>query len=348
MILFIVLACLICFLFFNNVIWNWDSEEGEINIKAFQTLLQGVSPYSKIYPTEYGWAKGTATPYSYFPITLMYYGLFSVFPTSPISAVPNFSNLKVGTMLVTVFAAILLLKTFKDLGHESFGRFLAILYLLVFGFTWGGIDYVHTFAGFFIILTTYFLATGKNQLSMVFAGFTALTQPIGTLFSIFVMVHIIRKTKPRFLNWKNMIALAPSAVILLAFIFWDYQSFMSSVFGWWTGTQGSSAGTFFGTTSIANLTYFLTPIIEMVGATRFFITKISFMLIFGTVLSLKYTKTIIRTLFSSAIFIVTWLFFVNSGISVMYLQEAIVTSFLFIGFLMINRQNASQEPVDAA
>ena len=346
MILFIVLACLICFLYFNNVIWNWGSEEGEINIKAFQTLLQGVSPYSKIYTMEYGWAKGTATPYSYFPVTLLYYGLFSVFPTSPISAVPNFSNLKVGTMLVTVFAAILLLKTFKELNHESFGRFLSILYILVFGFAWGGIDYIHTFAGFFIILTAYFLATGKNQLSLASAGFTALTQPIGTLFSMFVIVHIIRKTKPKFFNWKNIAALAPSAIILLTFFLWDWQSFINSIFGWWTGTQGGIAGTYFGTTSVANLTYFFNPIIEMIGARTFFITKITLMLLLGMVLSLKYTKTITKTIFSAAVFILTWLFLVNSWISVMYLQEAIVTSFLLIGFLVINSQNASRKPVE--
>lgn len=342
MILFLILACLVCFLYFNNVIWNWGSEEGEISIKAFQTFLQGVSPYSKIYPMEYGWAQGTATPYSYFPTTLFYYGLFSVLPTSPISAVPHFSNLKAGTMIVTMFAAILLLKTFKELGHESFGRFLSILYILVFGFAWGGSDYIHTLAGFFIILTTYFLATGKNKLSLATTGFTALTQPIGTLFAIFVIVHIIRKTKSKILNWKNMVALAPSAIILTIFFFWDWPSFLNSVFGWWTGTHGSIAGTYYGSTSVANLTYFLSPVIEAIGAKTFFIIKMVLMVLLAMVLFSRYTQTITKTLFAAALFIFTWLFCVNSWISVMYLQEAIVTSFLLIGFLVIKSQASSK------
>lgn len=334
MILFLLLACLICFLYFNNIIWNWGSEEGEVNIKAFQTLLQGTSPYSKLYPMEYSWAKGITIPYSYFPVTLLYYGLFSVLPTSPISAVPNFSNLKVGTMLATVAAAILLLKTFKELNNESLGRFFSILYLFLFGFVWGGLDYIHSLTVFFIILTTYFLATGKNHLSLASAGLTALTQPLGTLFSIFIIVYIVRKMRSKIFNWKNIIALAPSITILLTFFFWDWQSFMNNVFGWWSGSHGNIAGTYYGSSSVANLTYFLGPVIDAIGARTFFIIKIIVMLLLGIFLSLKYTQTIPKTLFSATIFISTWIFFVNSWISVMYLQEAIVTSLLLIGFLM--------------
>ncbi len=347
MILFLILTCLICYLYFNNVIWNWGSEEGEISIKAFQTMLQGVSPYGKVYTMEYGWAAGTATPYSYFPTTILYYGLASVLPISPISVEPNFSNLKAATMLVTVLAAVLLLKTFKDLGQESFGRFLSLLYIFVFGFAWGGSDYIHTFAGFFIVLTTYFLARGKNQIALASAGFAALTQPIGTLFSIFVIVHVFRKTKPRFLNWKNIAVLMPSAILLLTFVIWDIQGFVYSIFGWWSGTLGGTAATFFGTTSIANFTYFFSPIIEAIGPRTFFISKITLMVLLGIALSLKYTKTITRTIFSSAVYIFAWLFFVNNGISVMYLQEAIVTSILLTGFLVIRSQNTSKKSVEA-
>ena len=193
-------------------------------------------------------------------------------------------------MIASVFTAILLLKTFKELKNESVGRFLSLLYILLFGFVWGGGDSIHLLTVFFITITVYFLATGKNLLSLVFAGFTALTQPIGTLFSIFVIVHITRKTKPPFFNWKNIAALAPSAILLFTFIFWDYQGFVNSIFGWWTGTQGSIAGTYFGTSSIANLTYFFNPIIEIIGARTFFITKISLMLLLGIVLSLKILK----------------------------------------------------------
>lgn len=346
MILFLVLACLICFLYFSNVIWNWGSEEGEVNIKAFQTLLQGTSPYSKLYLMEYSWAKGTVTPYSYFPVTLLYYGLFSTFPTSPVSAFPSFSGLKVGTMLATVVAAILLLKTFKELKNESFGRFLFILYIFLFGFAWGGLDYIHSFAGFLIILTVYFLATGKNQLSLASAGFTALTQPIGTLFGIFVIAHIIRKTKSKVFAWKSVMALAPSVVIFSAFFFWDWQGFTKNIFGWWSGSYGNAAGTYFGSSSVASFTYFLSPAIEMVGSRTFLVAKILAMLILGIFLLLKYTQTIPRTLFSATVFIATWLFFVNSWISIMYLQELIITSLLLLGFLAISGRVTSRKPAE--
>ena len=46
-------------------------------------------------------------------------------------------------------------------------------------------------------------------------------------------------------------------------------------------------------------------------------------------------------------FILIWLFFVNAGISILYLQEAIVTSFLLIGFLVISSQNTSSKPAEA-
>ena len=219
MILFLVLACLVCFLYFNNVIWNWGSEEGEVNIKAFQTLLQGASPYSKLYTMEYSWAKGSVTPYSYFPVTLLYYGLFSSLPTSPVSTFPNFSGLKAGTMMITLISAVILLKSFKELNRESLGRFLAIFYIFVFGFAWGGRDEIHMFTGFLIILTTYFLVTGKNKLTLASAGFTALTQPIGTLFSVFAIAFVFRKGKSGVFNWKKIAMIAPSAVILLIFFF---------------------------------------------------------------------------------------------------------------------------------
>ena len=335
MILFLVFACIISFLYFNNIIWNWGSEEGEVNIKAFQTLLQGSSPYGKLINIEYAWSKGDVVPYSYFPVTLLYYGLFLAFPTSPISAVFNFSNLKVGTMLATVVATILLFKIFKELGDESLGRFLSILYLLLFGFEWGGLDYIHNVTVFFIILTFYFLATGKERLSLVSAGLTALTQPLGTLFSIFVIVHIIRKMKSRIFNWKNMLALAPLAIMLLTFFFWDWQGFCYSIFGWWSASYGNVGGTYHGTSSVANLTYFFNPVIEVIGGKLFFIIKVIAMLLLGMLLSLKYTKTITKTIFSATVFISTWIFLVNSWISIMYLQESIVTSLLLIGVLVI-------------
>jgi|WetSurMetagenome_2_1015567.scaffolds.fasta_scaffold21846_1 hypothetical protein len=348
MILFIIISVLVCYLYYNNVIWNWGSEEGEISIEAFKTMLSGVSPYSKVYLMDTGWAAGTSTPYSYFPSTLLYYGVMSVLPVSPIFVTPDFSNLKAGTMIIVVLAAVLLFKTFKDLGHESAGRFLMLLYLFVFGFLWGGQDYIHAFAGFFIIFTMYFLARGKNKAALLTAGFAALTQPLGTLVSIFVIVHVFRKTKPRVQNWKNLALLAPAAGVLLFFILWDVQSFVFSIFGWWSSTQGGVASTFFGATSVANFTYFVSPVVDALGARTFFIAKIALMLVFGFVLSWKFTKTVTRTVFSSAVFILTWLLFVNNGVSVNYFQEALVTVFLLLGLLMVKNQMSAQAAAEPA
>jgi hypothetical protein len=201
------------------------------------------------------------------------------------------------------------------------------------------------FTAFSIILTTYLLTAGRKQICLLAAGFAALTQPIGTLFSAFVIVHVFRKTEPGFSNWKNwknIVALIPAVAVMMVFVFWNVQGFFSSIFEWYASRQGGFAATYFGTTSVANLTYFFSPIIGVIGAKTFFLAKVMLTLLFGVILSLKFTKTITKTIFSAAVFILTWLFFVNNGISVMYLQEATVTILLLAGLIMINSLNAKE------
>ena len=76
----------------------------------------------------------------------------------------------------------------------------------------------------------------------------------------------------------------------------------------------------------------------MIGGSGFFIIKLALISFLGIFLLAKYTKTIIGTLFSAAVYIATWLFFVNSWIGGMYFQEIIITGILFLGVLVASNK----------